>query len=219
MRKIKKSFFCGALLAAFLFFIHPAARAEEKPVPFFTLQAGVSKDLSSTEKEAKKIAGYGYKVFVVKKDDVGYRIWIEKFKDKDSALSAKKELSARGVETILKNESGPFQYEKSYEAPKVETPPPVKNTSPTNTATNTAAVTVKPSSASAILQSGIYKTKSAADKQKEKIQNAGYFAYVVAVKKGKRVFYSVRVGESGNLSKEELAKKLQALNFKVEWVQ
>ncbi len=214
MRKIRKSFFCVAFSPVFLFFIFPAARADDKAAPFFTLQAGVSKDLSSTEKEAKKISAYGYTVFIVKKDEVGYRIWIERIKDKASALSAKKNLSARGVETILKNESGPFEYEKSYEMPKVETPPPVKNT---NTTTNTAVV--KPSSASAILQCGIYKTKSAADKQKEKIQNAGYFAYVVAVKKGKRVFYSVRVGESGNLSKEELAKKLQALNLKVEWVQ
>lgn len=211
-----------ALCFAFLFSIKPSLLFPEEQSPFFTLQAGVSKDLISTEKEAKKFTAHGYIVYVVKKDNAGYRIWLGRFKTKDEALSAKKVLAARGVQTLLKeNEKGPFEHEKSYEAekPAVKTVTP-EITTPTKVtpANKTAPQALTPSSPNAVLQAGIYKTKSSADKAKEKILNAGYFPYIVVVKQGKRVFYSVRVGESGTLTKEELAQRMQAMKFNVEWV-
>lgn len=207
----------GALLS------NPCSAKADEQNPFFTLQAGVSKDLISTEKEAKKFTAHGYVVYVVKKDAAGYRIWLGRFKTKDEVLSAKKILAARGVQTLLKeNEKGPFEHEKSYEAekPAVKTVTP-EITTPTKVtpANKTAPQALTPSSPNAVLQAGIYKTKSSADKAKEKILNAGYFPYIVVVKQGKRVFYSVRVGESGTLSKEELAKRMQAMKFNIEWVQ
>lgn len=216
IRKITKEFlYSGFFLILSSLFFHPL-HAEDKPAPFFTLQSGVSNDLPATEKDAKQWAKQGYVVMIVKKDSAGYRVWLGKFKTKDEALSAKKKLLARGVSTLLKEETGPFEYEKTYEVEKQNTTPvTTKNT--TKNITTTPALT--PVSENAVLQAGLYKTKPLADKYKERITNAGYFAYIVAVKKGKRVFYSVRVGASANLTKEELAKKIQGLKFNVEWVQ
>lgn len=212
MKKITKGLLYGAMLAMLFLRVPQATRADETAAPFFTLQAGVSNDLPSTEKEAKQMAKHGYVVLVVKMDSAGYRIWVGKFKTKEESLVAKKILAARGVTTLLKeNEKGPFEYEKSYEFEKQITP--------SATTKNETKDKTTPVPENAVLQAGLYKTKPLADKYKERITNAGYFAYIVAVKKGKRVFYSVRVGASANLSNDELGKRIQSLKFNVEWVQ
>ncbi len=226
IKKITNVFLPGAVLLILSSLFLQPLYAEENQPPFFTLQAGVSKDLTSTEKEAKSLAKHSYAVYVVKKDAAGYRIWLGRFKTKDEALSAKKILAARGVQTLLKeNEKGPFEHEKSYEAEKPAVKPETKTETKTTpvsekstTKNTTDAQTLSSASPNAVLQAGIYKTKSAADKAKEKILNAGYFPYIVVVKQGKRVFYSVRVGESGTLTKEELAQRMRAMKFNVEWV-